>query len=74
MKDPKEILQKAALRDEPVFVLRAQDVMAPYILRHYIYKAQKTDCDEAFLEELQQILIRFEKWQKEYRSLLKLPD
>lgn len=46
--------------DEPVFVLRAQDVLALIILRDYAERAGRAGCAEPFLRDVQNAIAQFE--------------
>ncbi len=48
--------------DEPVFILRAQDVMAIGTLRDYQEQAFRCGCSNEFNRSLINVLERFKKW------------
>jgi len=65
------ILDKVA-PDEPVFVLRARDIIAPEIVREWAYRAQ---CEGAPIEkcdDARRIADAMEQWQIGHRR--KVPD
>lgn len=73
MKDPRNILEKALARNEPVFVIRAQDSFSQAILSAYYHLAILLS-DDKFIDELEEIREAFIEWQEENRDKLKLPD
>ena len=54
-------LQKAA-EDEPIFVLRAQDMLAPVIVRQWAMLAKHCGCAEEKVQEAINLAERMEKW------------
>lgn len=56
--------------DEPVFVLRAQDVLAHETLLHYHEQSGRAGCKADFRDDVLQALVNFERWQ----GVRKLPD
>lgn len=54
-------LMKAA-DDEPIFVLRAQDKLAPIIVRLWADLAEAHGCAEAKVREAVSLAARMEKW------------
>ena len=56
--------------DEPVFVLRAQDVVAIPTLQDYHDAAAKLGCHERFLTDVREAKVRFHRW----NAVRKLPD
>ena len=63
--------EKAA-EDEPVFVLRAQDMLAPEIVREWAYRAQCEGAPIAKCDEARAIANDMEQWQIAHRR--KVPD
>lgn len=56
--------------DEPVFVLRAQDVLAHETLVHYHKQAGRFGCTTHFRDDVLQAIVNFERW----HGVRKLPD
>jgi hypothetical protein len=54
-------LQKAA-EDEPIFVLRAQDRLAPEIVRQWADRAREFGCPEPKVQEAYSLAARMEQW------------
>lgn len=61
-----------AADDEPLFVLRAQDAIAPHIVRTWAQGARAAGVNEAKVVEAEQLAARMEQWQNENRR--KIPD
>lgn len=61
---------KAIPPDEPVFVLRAQDINAVHMLREY----RKVAGDWTFKEHIDKLIEKFETWQRNNSHLVKIPD
>ncbi len=60
--------------DEPIFVLRAQDELAPYALRHWIQSAKGRGVTLNKRLEVARELSRMLAWQKDHPDQVKLPD
>jgi len=58
--------------DEPIFVLRAQDLTAPGIVRAWANMARKVGCPETKIKEAFQLADRMEEWAKSNGG--KMPD
>lgn len=58
--------------DEPVFLLRAQDVAAPLMLARWIDFMQNTGAQPELIDSAKAHLERMEAWQREHGS--KTPD
>lgn len=58
--------------DEPVFVLRAQDMLAPEIVREWAYRAQAAGTPEEKVSEARRCADRMEDWQ--IQNSKKVPD
>ena len=56
-------LQKAA-DDEPIFVLRAQDMLAPDLVRDWATRARATGCPSYKCDEALALADRMEAWPK----------
>ncbi len=61
-----------AAPDEPVFVLRGQDVLAPEIIREWAYRAQMLGTPVAKVVEAQALADKIEEWQ--IANQKKVPD
>lgn len=60
--------------DEPVFILRAQDLLAPEIVRNWADVAQAQDVSRGKVTEAFALAERMEEWAEEHRNTAKLPD
>jgi hypothetical protein len=58
--------------DEPCFVIRAQDALAPNTIREYLEMAAAVNSPPEFLSEIERHLDRILGWQTEHGR--KLPD
>lgn len=65
--------------DEPVFLLRAQDIIAPDVVRHWAYMAKQLYTSDADVPKMAHLCnlamthaVRMEAWQAEHRA--KVPD
>lgn len=74
MKDPNNVLQKALAKNEPVFVLRAQDAISLSAIAAYMHSAALVIDSEEQYEELESIYKRFREWQSKNQDKVKLPD
>lgn len=61
-----------ALPDEPVFVLRAQDMLAPEIVREWAYRARKEGVDPEKVDAARRVADQMEDWQ--INNTKKKPD
>lgn len=66
-----ETLAKAA-DDEPIFVLRAQDVLAPEVIEHWAAYAELLDVNPVKIKEARLVARQMREWQ-EHRGK-KVPD
>jgi hypothetical protein len=64
-------LAKAA-SDEPLFILRAKDALAPGIVRVWVHYARSSGTPESKLREALELAERMERWQAEHGK--KVPD
>jgi hypothetical protein len=48
--------------DEPIFVLRAQDRLAPDTVRHWAATAEKAGCGSAKVQEARDLADAMERW------------
>ena len=74
---PKECCKQTwgkIMEDEPVFILRGQDVLAPLILEDWIHFALRWGVNKEKLERAKQHLIDMQKWQEANPGKCKLPD
>lgn len=60
--------------DEPIFVLRAQDALAPVTIAHWIYRATNSGVPIAKLESAHRYLAEIEAWQFAHPDRVKNPD
>lgn len=75
MKNPFNILEKATARNEPVFVLRAQDLLSMCALSAYVNAAAVNgEISSEQYEELSTIYNQFQDWQDNNSNLVKIPD
>lgn len=58
--------------DEPLFVLRAQDALAPEIVREWAYRARAAGVNESKVAEARACADEMEDWQIEHTK--KVPD
>lgn len=73
-KDAKIIMET---RDsgEPIFVLRAKDIFSVLVIREYAKLIAEYGPDETqFLDDIEQRLVEFKKWQREHVGLVRYPD
>lgn len=59
--------------EEPVFVLRAQDRLAPFVIDAYVREANNRGLDDVAHEALKSAE-KFRKWQERFPQATKLPD
>lgn len=64
-------LQKAG-DDEPIFVLRAQDVLAPGLVRDWAQQARREGAPPHKVDEARELASLMEVWQREHGC--KVPD
>lgn len=69
--NPDSCLNKAA-DDEPLFVLRAHDRMAPMTVRQWAMRAKAFGSPKEKIDEAHRIANRMEAWAKEHGD--KVPD
>lgn len=61
--------------DEPIFVLRAQDRLAPALIREWVNRAkQASSLGARRTEEALQVADAMEEWQKAHPGRVKYPD
>lgn len=58
--------------DEPVFLLRGQDLLAPQIVQEWIALAIRNHVDKTLIESAIDLCQRMVTWQNEHKA--KLPD
>jgi hypothetical protein len=59
-------------KDEPIFVLRAQDGAALATLHEYYDACKELDCEQPHLDGIRAAIDRFSEWQQERGT--KVPD
>ncbi len=60
--------------DEPVFVLRATDALAPAAIEVYAVLCAQKNCGAEHVEAARQCAIQIRRWQEANPKLVKLPD
>lgn len=60
--------------DEPVFVLRAQDVTSCAVLAEYRRQSEAHGADTEHLAAIAEVQAEFAWWQEEHAGLVKVPD
>ena len=58
--------------NEPVFLLRGQDVVAPDVVEFWAAKAHEAGADSRIVDAARQHALRMRQWQAEHGS--KIPD
>jgi hypothetical protein len=58
--------------DEPVFLIRGQDVVAPEVLRFYALRADGIGAHSDLVEAVEEHAERMREWQK--KKKVKVPD
>ena len=58
--------------DEPVFLLRAQDVTAPAVVEYWVMKAREAGALKNIIEAAKEQVEAMRKWQREHG--IKIPD
>ena len=58
--------------DEPVFLLRARDILALSVLEHYLEVAEH--CDQEHLDAIQKRIDQFEAFANKHPDRMKEPD
>jgi predicted transcriptional regulator len=61
-------------RDEPWFVIRGKDQLAPTVVRDYATRAEFERCDEDFVRQVNEAADHIEQWQEEHPDRTKVPD
>lgn len=69
--DHKGILHKIP-DDEPVFLIRAQDICAIPMLRYYVHKAYEMGAKSNIIDSVAYQIMVIEEWQKTHAT--KIPD
>lgn len=60
--------------DEPIFIIRAQDVVAIPTLMDYSLSAESANVSVAFIGEMHKVVAEFEDWKKRHGDKMKVPD
>lgn len=68
IQDPREEIPE----DEPVFILRGQDVCTPVAMQAYIDSARFNGATENFIAAIDAHLVRVNEWQRDVKK--KVPD
>lgn len=61
-------------RDEPIFILRAQDDATPGTLSDYLANAKDVGADEEFKGEVVDVIMAFADWRSHHENSCKTPD
>jgi hypothetical protein len=59
--------------EEPVFTIRAQDILAPQAIAHYAALVRKLGLDD-FAHEVEARAVEILEWQAKHPTLVKVPD
>jgi hypothetical protein len=70
----KETWDKIKDTDEPVFTLRAQDALAPFVVRQWLNDARINGVNEGKIRRGREHLDAIVKWQEEHPDKVKIPD
>ncbi len=68
IQDPRGLIPE----DEPVFLLRAQDVTAPAVVEYWVIRARKAGASKNMLDAAKEQVEAMRKWQGEHG--IKIPD
>jgi hypothetical protein len=61
-------------KDEPVFMLRAKDVLAPDILDLYAQELIMSNASEEIVQSVSDQAKEMRKWQNKNKEIVKVPD
>jgi hypothetical protein len=75
MKDMRGMLADAERHGEPVFILRAKDILAPRVIENYLDMVilHSTDNIE-FTDQIHDVIDAMKQWQKANPLRVKFPD
>lgn len=62
------------LNGEPVFIIRAQDRLAPEIIRQYKTMATTKKVVKSVIERVRKAISEINEWRKNNKERIKLPD
>lgn len=68
IQDPRGLIPE----DEPVFLLRAQDVCAPFAVKDWVFRAELYGVDRHMIEAAKKQAEVMQDWQRQHR--MKIPD
>jgi len=68
------ILCAITINGEPVFILRAQDKIAPSIIRDWARSASEAGTPKERTDDACTVADRFEQWQRDNPDRVKVPD
>ena len=68
IQDPRGLIPE----DEPVFLLRAQDVCAPFAVKEWVFQAERHGVDGHMVEAAKKQAEVMQDWQRQHR--MKIPD
>lgn len=60
--------------DEPVFVLRAQDLVAPIAIEHWIVAARALGASPEKIQGARRLQMRMAEWRRTHGGRMKVPD
>lgn len=70
--EARNFLEKLGV-DEPVFILRGQDALAPEIVREWAYRARKMKVSQNKVSGARLVASQMEDWQQDFDTK-KIPD
>lgn len=74
-KDPREMLAWAMAADEPVFIIRAQDLLSTPLIEYYLQLFRQRAPSTPYLEhDIELTLDAFRKWQVQNHARVKFAD
>jgi hypothetical protein len=68
IQDPANLIPE----NEPVFLIRAQDITAPKVVRYWAVQAEREGAKKDIIRAAQKWASRMEKWQRDHMK--KIPD
>jgi hypothetical protein len=69
-----KIIKDSEERNIPIFVFIAKDAIMSEVMQFYYERCVKANCNDAFLENLDNHVQEVYKWQKENADFVKDPD
>lgn len=74
MKDQRALVTRCIVNEIPAFVLTGTDINALDALKEYRRLATVNGCSDAFLSDLNDLIVDFELYQAEEPETIKIPD